>query len=124
MFGYHASRTQFQMISPCLKLYIARVMIYPEISPTIPTCIRIQAWIHRVLCENKYTSESSKSRAHRKSLTDNLGQCSKMLLLLGDLLLPFEQMMVHSMRRVITLAVGKICISIERLQKLRGFMVI
>ena len=41
------------------------------------------------------------------NFVDNLDQHSKMLLLLVGLLLQFDQMMVHSVRRFITSAVGK-----------------
>ena len=40
------------------------------------------------------------------NFVDNLDQHSKMLLLLGGLLLPFDQMTVHSMTRFITSTVG------------------
>ena len=53
------------------------------------------------------------------NFVDNLDQDSKMLLLLGGLSLPFDQMTAHTMRRFITSAFGKIYnISTERLRKL------
>ena len=41
------------------------------------------------------------------NLVDNLDKHSEMLLLLGGLPLPFDQMMAHSMRRFITSALEK-----------------
>ena len=53
------------------------------------------------------------------NFVDNLDQHSKMVLLLGGLPLPVDQMTVHTMRGFITSAVGKIYnIRTERLRKL------
>ena len=53
------------------------------------------------------------------NFVDNLDQHSKMLLLLGGLPLPFDQMTVHAMRRFINSAVAKIYnIRTERLREL------
>ena len=55
------------------------------------------------------------------NFVDNLDQHSKMLLLLGGLPLPFDQMTVHTMRRFITSDVAEIYnIRTERLRELEA----
>ena len=72
-----------------------------------PLCPR-----HFALLWHKLKVEVRKSNPVDGSLisnfVDNLDQHSKMLLLLGSLPLPFDQMTVHSVRGFITSAVGKI----------------
>ena len=55
----------------------------------------------------KVCSSDPTDRDLMANFLNNLDQHSKMLLILGSLLLPFDDMAVHSERRFITLAVGK-----------------